>query len=180
MWSQPVAWGCVKTKLLVGGSDNADARLRSNRALHPVESRSRPRRAYNVETVTAVSNVDLERAEARNLKRRIEPIRERRHVLDADALGFAIVALRRNRDKAAVTSSVRWVSGSCIGSMPASSSTVATQIEFEPDMGGVSSGSMMMKPIYALGGPWPGLADLRGERRRRAARRNCARRRPWR
>ena len=48
-------------------------------------------------------------------------------------------------------SSIRWVSGSCIGSMPASSSTVATQIEFEPDMGGVSSGSMMMKPICALG-----------------------------
>jgi hypothetical protein len=42
------------------------------------------------------------------------------------------------------------VSGSCIGSMPASSSTVATHIEFEPDMGGVSSGSMMMKPICAL------------------------------
>jgi hypothetical protein len=34
--------------------------------------------------------------------------------------------------------------------MPASSSTVATQIEFEPDMGGVSSGSMMMKRICAL------------------------------
>ena len=41
--------------------------------------------------------------------------------------------------------------GSCIGRMPASSSTVATQIEFEPDIGGVSSGSMMMKPICARG-----------------------------
>jgi hypothetical protein len=48
-------------------------------------------------------------------------------------------------------SSIRWVSGSCIGSMQASSNTVATQIELEPDMGGVSSGSMMMKPICALG-----------------------------
>src|SRR6201996_5593176 len=35
--------------------------------------------------------------------------------------------------------------------MPASSKTVATQIEFEPDIGGVSSGSMMMKPICARG-----------------------------
>jgi hypothetical protein len=35
--------------------------------------------------------------------------------------------------------------------MQASSNTVATQIELEPDMGGVSSGSMMMKPICALG-----------------------------
>ena len=35
--------------------------------------------------------------------------------------------------------------------MPASSKTVATQIELEPDIGGVSSGSMMMKPICARG-----------------------------
>ncbi len=35
--------------------------------------------------------------------------------------------------------------------MPVSSSTVATQIALEPDIGGVSSGSMMMKPICALG-----------------------------
>ena len=48
-------------------------------------------------------------------------------------------------------SRVKCVSGSCIGRMPASSSTVATQIAFEPDIGGVSSGSMMMKPICALG-----------------------------
>ena len=43
------------------------------------------------------------------------------------------------------------VSGSVIGTMPVSSSTVATQIELEPDIGGVSSGSMMMKPIVARG-----------------------------
>ena len=48
-------------------------------------------------------------------------------------------------------SSVRWVLGSCIGRMPASSSTVATQMAFEPDIGGVSSGSMMMNPICARG-----------------------------
>ena len=29
--------------------------------------------------------------------------------------------------------------------------TVATQMQLEPDMGGVSSGSMMMKPIWARG-----------------------------
>ena len=48
-------------------------------------------------------------------------------------------------------SSVSRVCGSVIGTMPLSSRTVATQIEFEPDMGGVSSGSMMMKPIAARG-----------------------------
>ena len=46
-------------------------------------------------------------------------------------------------------SSTSRVSGSFIGRMPVSSSTVATQIELEPDIGGVSSGSMMMKPIWA-------------------------------
>ena len=35
--------------------------------------------------------------------------------------------------------------------MPQSSSTVATQIAFEPDIGGVASGSMMMKPMSARG-----------------------------
>ena len=48
-------------------------------------------------------------------------------------------------------SSVMRVCGSVIGMMPLSSSTVATQIEFEPDIGGVSSGSMMMKPMSASG-----------------------------
>ena len=38
-----------------------------------------------------------------------------------------------------------------MGTMPLSSSTVATQIEFEPDIGGVWVGSMMMKPIAARG-----------------------------
>ena len=43
------------------------------------------------------------------------------------------------------------VSGSSIGRMPVSRSTVATQIEFEPDIGGLSAGSMMRKPICARG-----------------------------
>ena len=48
-------------------------------------------------------------------------------------------------------SSTSRVSGSCIGRMPVSSSTVATHKLFEPDIGGVSAGSMMMKPICASG-----------------------------
>ena len=43
------------------------------------------------------------------------------------------------------------VSGSCIGTMPVSSSTVATQMALEPDMGGVSAGSMMIQPMAAPG-----------------------------
>ncbi len=35
--------------------------------------------------------------------------------------------------------------------MPVSSNTFVTQIEFDPDIGGVSVGSMMMKPICARG-----------------------------
>ena len=48
-------------------------------------------------------------------------------------------------------SRTRVVSGSVIGMMPVSNRTVATQIQFDPDIGGVSSGSMMMKPIWAFG-----------------------------
>ena len=35
--------------------------------------------------------------------------------------------------------------------MPVSKTTVATHIEFEPDINGVSSGSMMIKPTAAFG-----------------------------
>ena len=48
-------------------------------------------------------------------------------------------------------SRVSRVSGSCIGTRPVSKSTVATQIELEPDIGGVSAGSMMMKAATARG-----------------------------
>ena len=43
------------------------------------------------------------------------------------------------------------VSGSRISTIPVSSSTVVTQIVFEPDMGGYSVGSMMMKPASQPG-----------------------------
>ena len=48
-------------------------------------------------------------------------------------------------------SSVNSVTGSIIGRMPVSSSTVVTQIVFEPDMAGYSICSMMMKPMSASG-----------------------------
>ena len=48
-------------------------------------------------------------------------------------------------------SSVNSVSGSRMGKIPVSSSTVATQIVFEPDMGGTVSGSIMIKPMSAPG-----------------------------
>ena len=43
------------------------------------------------------------------------------------------------------------VSGSCISTRPVSSSTVATQIVFDPDIAGYSVGSMMMKPASQSG-----------------------------
>src|SRR5579871_5481768 len=39
------------------------------------------------------------------------------------------------------------VSGSCMGTMPVSSSTVATQIRLEPELGTYSVGSMMITPV---------------------------------
>ena len=44
-------------------------------------------------------------------------------------------------------SSIIVVCGSVIGTMPVSSSTVATHIEFEPDIGGVSCGSITIQPV---------------------------------
>jgi len=57
----------------------------------------------------------------------------------------------RTRTSPPGASSTISVTGSCIGMIPLSSSTVDTQIELEPDIGGVSSGSMMIQPIWASG-----------------------------
>ncbi|MCY1436269.1 hypothetical protein D9M71_523870 [compost metagenome] len=48
-------------------------------------------------------------------------------------------------------SSTSRVCGSVIGTMPVSSNTVATHNELEPDIGGVSAGSMMIQAICARG-----------------------------
>ena len=45
---------------------------------------------------------------------------------------------------------VRWVTGSCMGKMPVSSNTVVAQIELEPDIGGVSSGSIIIHAASAV------------------------------
>ncbi|MOA02639.1 hypothetical protein D3C78_1221010 [compost metagenome] len=85
----------------------------------------------------------------------------------------SIHALRRSAKEGTFLTSTRWtlpsrqsattsirppgasstsrVCGSVIGRMPLSSSTVATHSELEPDMGGVSAGSMMIQAICALG-----------------------------
>ena len=43
------------------------------------------------------------------------------------------------------------MTGSCMGKMPVSSNTVVTQIELEPDIGGVSSGSIIIHAVSAVG-----------------------------
>ena len=53
--------------------------------------------------------------------------------------------------KPAGASKIISVSGSCIGIIPVSNRTVATQIAFDPDIGGVVSGSIIIQPICASG-----------------------------
>jgi hypothetical protein len=57
----------------------------------------------------------------------------------------------RIRMSPAGASSVTSVTGSVIGSMPVSSSAVATQMVFEPDMPGYSTCSMITYPASASG-----------------------------
>ena len=57
----------------------------------------------------------------------------------------------RTRTTPAGASNTTSVIGSTIGTCPVSTSAAATHIAFDPDMGGVSSGSMMMKPASAAG-----------------------------
>ena len=56
-----------------------------------------------------------------------------------DALGLAVAAVRGDLDQAARRFEHQARLRLLIGTMPVSSSTVATQIELEPDIGGVSS-----------------------------------------
>ncbi len=79
----------------------------------------------------------------------------------------------RQRARASTTppgaSSRTTVSGSCISTMPVSSSTVVVAIVFEPDIGGYSVGSMMMKPA-SQSGRVAGTTRFSGARRCRGAR----------
>ena len=79
-----------------------------------------------------------------DLERRVDPVGEARDVRELDALAAAVAAAARTSTTPAGASSRSVVSGSRISTMPVSSSTVATQIVFEPDIAGYSVGSMMM------------------------------------
>ena len=57
-----------ETKLIVGGSDNAGASLREVARFIRTNREAKRRRVDNDETIAATSNVDRERAQARNLK----------------------------------------------------------------------------------------------------------------
>ena len=92
----------------------------------------------------AERDVDRDAAEALHLELRVEVRREARHVRELDALALAVLARAVTSTTPAGASSRTVVSGSCISTMPVSSSTVATQIVFEPDIAGYSVGSMMM------------------------------------
>jgi hypothetical protein len=57
-----------ETKLIIGGSDNANARLREGARFIRTNREAERRRVDNDETIAAISDVDVERAQARNLK----------------------------------------------------------------------------------------------------------------
>jgi hypothetical protein len=159
MWSQLPDLGWEKPKLLIGGGDDANTHLRQIARFIRGDNEAERRRVHDDKIIAAISSVHLERPQARDLEGRVKPVGKRGHVFDADPLGLSVMVLRRDRDEAARRlQCARWVSGSCISRMPASSRTVATQIEFEPDIGGVSWGSMMIKPC-ALSDSWPAQED---------------------
>jgi hypothetical protein len=104
------------------------------------------------ETVAAIGGIDGERAQPFDLQRDTQPGGETWQVLHEDALRLAIAAFGADLDQPPPGASrVSSVTGTVIGRMPPSSSTVDTQIEFEPNIGGVSSGSMMIKAASARG-----------------------------
>ena len=133
-------------QLLAGRDPDQLAHTRELGSLRRLERETERRRVGDRIPHASVGDVDRERAEALYFERRRRAGRQSRHVrqLDALALPFAQRALTSMTPAGA--SSRRVVSGSRISTIPVSSSTVATQIAFEPDIGGYSVGSMMMNP----------------------------------
>ena len=74
--------------------------------------------------------------------------------LNSTRVTLPSLQLALTRISPAGASSVSSVTGSCISMIPVSSRTVTTQMVLEPDMGGYSVCSKMMKPASASG--WQG------------------------
>ena len=92
----------------------------------------------------AVGDVDDERPEPGDLERGVELRDERRDVRQLDALDATVAAGRPHLDGPGRRLEPQHRLGLVISTKPPSSSTVATQIVFEPDIAGYSVGSMMM------------------------------------
>ena len=84
----------------------------------------------------AVGNVDGERTESRDLERHVEMHGEGGHIPERDVFHLPIGDFSTDSDQTGRASRTISVTGSSIGSMPVSSSTVATQIVLLPDIGG--------------------------------------------
>ena len=100
MWSQPPRLGMGEAELLIGRGDDAHARLGQVARFVRRDREAERRRVDDDETVAAIGDVDFERAQALDLERRVEPVGERGHVFDRDALGLAVAALGGDGDQA--------------------------------------------------------------------------------
>lgn len=90
----------------------------------------------------APRDVDGERPETRYLDLGTKVVDECRLVGEADAGDLAVPAFTMQAAQSGRDSSTRSVAGSCIGTMPVSSRTVATHIVLLPDITGYSVDSI--------------------------------------
>ena len=138
--------GCDARQLLARSDPDALADVAELARLGGLERESKRLRVGDRVPHAAEGDVDRDRAEPFDLERRIEVRGKRRHVLELDALDPAVAAARPHLDRPRRRLQPDTVSGSSIGTSPSSSTTVATQIVFEPDIAGYSVGSMITKP----------------------------------
>ena len=90
-----------KAELGVGGGGDPDPGLGEFARFVGADGEAERRGVDDDKAVAAIGDVDAQRSEARNFKRRVEPRRERGHVLDMDALGLAVAAVGDDLDHAA-------------------------------------------------------------------------------
>jgi hypothetical protein len=121
--------------LFVRGALDPAAELDHVAHLVRPDSKAAAGRIDQAEPVAAPGDVDRQRTQPIDLERMVEMQGEARHELERDPLAPALSALGFGHHQAGGSVERARVVGSCITSMPVSSSTVTMHIAFEPDVG---------------------------------------------
>ena len=138
-----------EAELRVRGLDDGHALLGEVARLIGFQREAERGGIHDHETVAAPGSVDGQGPATGEFEPGVQNPGERREVAQENPFGLAVAALGAHPDEAAGRFQHQFGDRLLHRHDAVSSRTVATQIALEPDMGGLSSGSMMMNPFCA-------------------------------